>query len=116
LRLAGDVRGKRVLELGCAGGVLTAQLAGRGADVLALDREPQLVELARQRLDGRARIEVADLEQPLDIVPSGVIDVAVASLVLHYIEDWAPCSASCTAALHPAARWPSPYTTPSPAG
>jgi SAM-dependent methyltransferase len=90
LRLAGEVAGRRVLELGCAAGVLTGQLADRGANVLALDREPRLVALARQRLQGRARVEVADLEQPLDIVPDGSADVVVASLVLHYIEDWRP--------------------------
>lgn len=90
LRLAGDLAGKRVLELGCAAGVLTAQLAERGADVHAVDREPQLVELARQRLGGQARIEVADLEQPLHSVPTGGIDVVVASLVLHFVEDWTP--------------------------
>ncbi|MEU5695633.1 class I SAM-dependent methyltransferase [Actinosynnema sp. NPDC020468] len=88
LRLAGDVRGRRVLELGCAGGVLTAQLAERGADVLAVDREPRMVELARRRLGDRARVEVADLEQPLDLVPTGSVDVVVASLVLHYLADW----------------------------
>jgi SAM-dependent methyltransferase len=59
LRLAGDVAGRRVLELGCAAGVLTEQLTGRGADVLGLDREPDMAALARQRLGGRARIEVA---------------------------------------------------------
>src|SRR5258707_10645139 len=46
LRLAGNVAGGRVLELGCAAGVLTGQLAERGADVLALDREPRMVALA----------------------------------------------------------------------
>ncbi len=101
LRLAGDVAGKRVLELGCAGGVLTAQLADRGADVLAVDREPQLVALARRRLGGRARIEVADLEQPLGFVPDGGIDVAVASLVLHYVEDWGPLLAGLHRCLVP---------------
>lgn len=90
LRLAGDVASQRVLELGCAGGVLTEQLAGRGADVLALEREPGLVALARQRLGDRARIEIADLEQPLGMVASGSVDVVVASLVLHYIKDWRP--------------------------
>jgi SAM-dependent methyltransferase len=90
LRLAGDVAGRRVLELGCAAGVLTRQLADRGASVLALDREPRMAALARQRLDGRARVEVADLEQPLDMVPDACIDLVVASLVLHYIEDWRP--------------------------
>jgi SAM-dependent methyltransferase len=90
LRLAGDVTGRRTLELGCAAGVLTRQLVDRGASVLALDREPRMVALARQRLDGHARVEVADLEQPLDMVPDACIDLVVASLVLHYIEDWRP--------------------------
>ncbi|MFF4593790.1 class I SAM-dependent methyltransferase [Amycolatopsis sp. NPDC001319] len=90
LRLAGDVAGKRVLELGCAGGGLTARLAERGADVLALDREPRLVALTRERLGPRAQVEVADLEQPLTMVADGSVDVVVASLVLHYVEHWSP--------------------------
>ena len=101
LRLVGDIRGKRVLELGCAAGVLTAQLADRGADVLALDKEPRLVAFARERLRDRARIEVADLEQPLDLVPAGSVDVVVASLVLHYIEDWMPLLAELRRCLVP---------------
>ncbi|WP_263399582.1 class I SAM-dependent methyltransferase [Saccharopolyspora pogona] len=99
--MAGDVTGKRVLELGCASGVLTAQLVERGADVLGLDREPRLVELARQRLGGSARAEVADLERPLDVVPTGGINVVVASLVLHYIENWAPLLAELRRCLVP---------------
>jgi len=90
LRLAGDVAGRRVLELGCAAGVLTEQLTDLGADVLALDREPGMAVLARQRLRGRARIEVADLERPLDMVPDGSVDLVVASLVLHYVRDRQP--------------------------
>jgi SAM-dependent methyltransferase len=101
LHLAGDVAGKRVLELGCAAGVLTAQLVEQGAEVLAVDREPQLVELARHRLGEHARVEVADLELPLDIVPTGGIDVVVASLVLHYIEDWSPVLAELYRCLVP---------------
>ncbi|GAB3433239.1 class I SAM-dependent DNA methyltransferase [Actinophytocola sediminis] len=90
LRLAGDLRGKRVLELGCAGGSLTELLVDRGADVLGVDREPRLVEVARQRLGDRARFEVADLARPLTMVSTGGVDVVVASLVLHYLEDWTP--------------------------
>lgn len=96
LRLAGDVTGLRVLELGCAAGVLTRQLVDRGASVLALDRELRMAALARQRLDGRARVEVADLEQPLDMVPDACIDLVVASLVLHYIERMAQFSPATT--------------------
>jgi SAM-dependent methyltransferase len=101
LRLAGELRSKRVLELGCAGGVLTAQLVERGADVLAVDQQPRMVELAQQRLGDRARIEVADLEEPLDIVPTGSVDVVVASLVLHYLADWTPVLAELHRCLVP---------------
>ena len=87
LRLAGDLQGKRVLELGCAAGLLTEQLANGGADVLAVDREPRLVAHATERLAGRAQIVVADLEEPFDDVLTGSVDVVVASLVLHYVED-----------------------------
>jgi SAM-dependent methyltransferase len=101
LRLAGDIAGKRVLELGCAAGVLTGQLAARGADVLAVDREPRMVALARRRLRGRARVAVADLERPLDIVPDGSADLVVASLVLHYLPDWRPLLAELHRCLVP---------------
>jgi len=101
LRLAGDIGGKRVLELGCAAGVLTVQLAERGASVLALDKEPRMVALARERLRGRARVEVADLEQPLDLVPAASVDVVASSLCLHYIEDWTPLFAELHRCLVP---------------
>jgi hypothetical protein len=55
---------------------------------------PEVLRVREQircwRLDDHARVEVADLEQPLDIVPDACIDLVVASLVLHYIEDWRP--------------------------
>jgi SAM-dependent methyltransferase len=102
LRLAGDVAGRRVLELGCAAGVLTEQLTDRGADVLALDREPGMAVLARQRLRGRARIEVADLERPLDMLGDGSVDLVVASLVLHYVRDWQPLLEELHRSLVPA--------------
>lgn len=102
LRLAGDLRGRRVLELGCAAGYLTELLAARGADVLALDREPSLVRHARARLGDRARVEVADLEEPLVMVPTNGVDLVVASLVLHYVEDWQPLLSELHRCLKPA--------------
>lgn len=101
LKLAGELDGRRVLELGCAAGGLTARLVQCGAEVLALDREQELIELARQRLGGRARFEVADLEEPLDMVPTSSMDVVVASLVLHYLRDWNPLLAELHRILLP---------------
>lgn len=90
LRLAGDLSGKRVLELGCAAGGLTAHLAERAAAVLAVDAEPQMLEYARQKVGAKAQFKLVDLDQPADIAPTASVDVVVASLVLHYIKDWAP--------------------------
>jgi SAM-dependent methyltransferase len=101
LRLCGDLAGRRVLELGSAAGLLTEALADAGADVLGVDREPRLVELAQERLGNRARVEVHDLHDPLDLVPDASVDVVAASLVLHYLPDWAPLLAEVRRCLVP---------------
>ena len=48
-----DLDGVRVLDAGCGIGALAVELAMRGADVLAVDLSPKLVELARQRYPSR---------------------------------------------------------------
>jgi len=101
LRLIGDIRGRRVLELGCAAGLLTEQLAEAGADVRAVDREPRMVAHATNRLAGRADVVVANLEEPFEDLATGSIDVVVASLVLHYLEDWGPLLAELHRLLVP---------------
>jgi SAM-dependent methyltransferase len=88
LRLLGPVQGRRVLELGCAAGHLTAELVHAGADVVALDKSQRMVEHARRLVGDRARVEVADLAEPLVMVDSGSMDLVAASLVLHYLPDW----------------------------
>jgi magnesium-protoporphyrin O-methyltransferase len=49
-RLPADLTGLRVLDAGCGAGQMTAELAARGADVVAVDISPALVEIARARL------------------------------------------------------------------
>ena len=45
-----DLRGARVLDAGCGTGLMTAELAARGADVVAVDISPQLIGIAQSRL------------------------------------------------------------------
>ena len=53
-----DLTGKRVLDAGCGTGALAAELARRGAEVVAIDLSPTLVDLARDRMPStRGRIE-----------------------------------------------------------
>lgn len=64
-RLPDDLRGCRVLDAGCGTGLMTAELAARGADVVAVDIAPHLIEIARKRLpEGlahRVRFESGDM-------------------------------------------------------
>ena len=48
--LPDDLRGHRVLDAGCGTGALAVEAARRGADVVAIDLSPKLVELAKQRM------------------------------------------------------------------
>lgn len=47
--LPADLTGKRLLDAGCGTGALAVEAARRGADVVAVDLSPTLIELARER-------------------------------------------------------------------
>ena len=48
--LPADLRGLRVLDAGCGTGALALQAALRGAEVVAIDLSPKLVQLAAERM------------------------------------------------------------------
>ena len=48
--LPADLGGRRILDAGCGTGALAVEAARRGADVVAIDLSPTLVQLARERL------------------------------------------------------------------
>ena len=48
--LPADLSGRRVLDAGCGTGALAVEAARRGAEVVAIDLSPTLVQLARERL------------------------------------------------------------------
>ena len=56
--------GDRVLELGCATGLMTAHLAGQGARVTGVDRSEAYLDRARARLGDRAAFINAGLAEP----------------------------------------------------
>lgn len=87
INLAGDVRGRRVLDAGCGSGPLAQALGDRGARVTGFDSSEAMIALARQRLGAEAELLLADLGRPLPFGDDAFDDV-VASLVFHYLEDW----------------------------
>ena len=47
--LGQDLKGRRILDAGCGTGALAVEAARRGAQVVAIDLSPTLVDLARER-------------------------------------------------------------------
>lgn len=103
LTLAGDVAGKQILDAGCGSGALFAALRDRGAIVSGFDSSAGMLGLARQRLGDGADLQVAELGSPLPY-PDDTFDDVVASLVLHYLEDWGPTLAELRRVLRPGGR------------
>ncbi len=90
LSLLPDVQGRRVLDAGCGPGHYAEALLERGAEVVAVDVTPAMVELTRQRVGSRATVHVADLEQPLGFADEASFDLVVSPLTFDYLDDWLP--------------------------
>ncbi|MGL3807240.1 class I SAM-dependent methyltransferase [Paeniglutamicibacter sp. R2-26] len=103
IKLAGDVRGRRILDAGCGSGPLAEALVDGGGIVTGFDASEGMLALARTRLAGKAELLVADLGQPLPFADS-TFDDAVSSLVFHYLEDWAGPLAEMRRVLRPGGR------------
>jgi SAM-dependent methyltransferase len=103
LNLAGDVAGRQILDAGCGSGPIAAALRDRGATVTGFDSSAGMLELARRRLGPDADLHLADLADPLPF-PDDTFDDVIASLVLHYLEDWTRPLAELRRVLKPGGR------------
>jgi SAM-dependent methyltransferase len=86
IELAGVRAGQAALDVGCGTGALTALLVERlgAANVTGIDPSESFVAAARDRFPG-VRIEHGSAEAlPFD---DGTFDVAIAQLVVHFMED-----------------------------
>jgi SAM-dependent methyltransferase len=77
--------GMRVLELGCGTGYFTRELARSGAEIVAVDVSPELLEIARANCSApNVRYEI---QNAYDLSYSdAVFDSVVGSSVLHHLE------------------------------
>ena len=88
--LPSDLRGRRILDAGCGTGMFAIEAARRGADVIAVDLSPTLIELAQERVPknidiGSLEFRVGDMWDP----ELGQFDhiVAMDSLIHYDIDD-----------------------------
>jgi 2-polyprenyl-3-methyl-5-hydroxy-6-metoxy-1,4-benzoquinol methylase len=84
--LSGHLKpGMTVLELGCGTGSFTRELARSGADVVAIDVSPELLEIARTNSSApNVRYQIQNAYALS--YSQGVFDSVVGSSVLHHLE------------------------------
>ncbi|MHB8463224.1 MAG: class I SAM-dependent methyltransferase [Acidimicrobiales bacterium] len=86
MALCGDVSGCLVLDACCGPGLYAAELLDRGASVVAFDASEAMVDLARERVGGRAEIHRLVLGEALPF-PDASFDLVVCALAIHHLED-----------------------------
>jgi SAM-dependent methyltransferase len=85
--LLGDVQGKTVLDFGCGTGENVVPLAERGAQVIGMDISPDLIALARERLNDaglEARLEVGSAYDTG--LPGESVDVIFCIALIHHLD------------------------------
>ncbi len=85
-RLPTDLRGQRVLDAGCGAGQMTVELARRGAQVVATDISPSLVDIAELRLPEEFRAQVTFTPGDMLAPTLGQFDHVIAMDSLIYYE------------------------------
>jgi magnesium-protoporphyrin O-methyltransferase len=71
--LPADLQGARILDAGCGTGALAVEAARRGAQVLAIDLSPQLVDVARRRIQEQH----GDVAMRIDFRSGDMLDPAL---------------------------------------
>jgi trans-aconitate methyltransferase len=74
---------ERILDVGCGTGHLTAQIADRGAQVVGIDRSPEMIQQAREKYPA-LRFEVMDARE---IALPQRFDAVFSNATLHWIKE-----------------------------
>ena len=106
LRLLGDVRGQRILELGCGGGQCAVAFARQGAQVAAIDLSDAQLAFARA-LAAQEQVAVAFVQgtvEDLSAFASESQDILFSAYAFQYVADMPRCLAECARVLRPGGR------------
>jgi len=102
------LRGARVLDVGCGGGLLSEAMAREGATVLGLDLSPELIDIAKlHRLESKQAGAQLDLDyrvQPVEALADaepGTFDAITCMEMLEHVPDPASILEACARLLKP---------------
>lgn len=107
LRVVGDVRGLRVLDLACGNGYLARRFARAGATVVGVDASGPIIQRAKSR-EAKARLGirylVADATERIP-VESGTFDLVASNMALMDMEEVEGAIAEAARVLKPGGRF-----------
>lgn len=84
LSLLKNIKGKKILDLGCGTGIYTKILKKRGAVVSGIDLSPKMIDIAKHHIKGVDFRVGSAYRLPYE---SGTFDMVLASLVIHYFSN-----------------------------
>jgi len=105
-RLAGGIAGKRVVDVGCGGGILSEAMAVRGADVTGIDLGEKPVKVAAlHAAESGVRVDyrVQSAESLAEEQPAG-FDVVTCMEMIEHVPDPASTMAACARLARPGGR------------
>lgn len=93
--------GERILDLGCGTGHLTAKIAETGAQVVGVDRSPEMIRQAKEKYPS-LRFELMDARE---IQLDGKFDAVFSNATLHWVKEPERVIAGIRNALRPGGRF-----------
>jgi len=105
LELMGNLKGVRVLDVGCGDGILACAAASRGAVVTAVDPDPAMLAAARVRAE-HAGVKANFMDGRIERLPfaDASFDVVAAITVLCFIADASAAVGEMARVLRPGGR------------
>jgi trans-aconitate methyltransferase len=93
--------GEFILDLGCGTGHLTTQIAATGANVVGIDKSPEMIQQAREKYPA-LRFEIMDARE---IVFQQPFDAVFSNATLHWIKEPGRVIAGIARTLRPGGRF-----------
>lgn len=101
-----DLKGKRVLDVGCGGGILSESMAARGASVMGIDLGEKALKVAQlHKLETGATVDyqLISVEALAETQPES-FDVVTCMEMLEHVPDPAAVVAACAKLVKPGGR------------